>query len=75
MKEQDLHLFMNKIMECTIVTTTFYTSIGPIKFTGSPKQAMVKMSELMMFYGDVMFNLEDIEVKDVKTSSNTDDKH
>lgn len=75
MKEQDLHLYMNKIMECTVVKTTFYTNIGQFQFTGSPKDSMIKLSEYMMLYGDVMFNIEHIEVKDAKTSSNSDNNN
>ena len=74
MKEQDLHLYMNKIMECTVVKTTFYTNIGQFEFVGSPKNSMIKLSELMMLYGDVMFNIEDIKVKDVETTGNSNNK-
>jgi|13_taG_2_1085334.scaffolds.fasta_scaffold00468_9 hypothetical protein len=76
MKEQDLKLYMNKIMECTVVKTTFYTAIGQFEFTGSPKDSMVKMSEYMMLYGDVMFDIENIKVKEIETTnSNSDNKH
>lgn len=70
MNEEDLHLYMNKIMECTIVHTIFDTNIGRFEFTGSPKKAMIKLSELSMLYGDVVFHIEDIKVKDVITSNN-----
>jgi hypothetical protein len=66
---------MNKIMECTTVKTTFYTNIGQFQFTGSPKDSMIKLSEYMMLYGDVMFNIEHIEVKDAKTPSDSDNNN
>lgn len=73
--EQDLKLYMNKIMECTIVKTTFYTNIGQFQFTGSPKNSMIKLSEYMMLYGDVMFNIEHIKVKDIETTNNSDNNN
>lgn len=73
--EQDLKLYMNKIMECTIVKTTFYTNIGQFQFTGSPKNSMIKLSEYVMLYGDVMFNIEHIKVKDIETTNNSDNNN
>lgn len=75
MKEQDLKLYMDKIMECTVVKTTFYTNIGQFQFTGSPKDSMIKLSEYMMLYGEVMFNLEDIKVKDIETTNSNNESN